>query len=98
MKVTHWQRATISLLMIFVFCTGGVLAQKKAFTVFGYYAGPANLVDSFPVEKITHLSFSFTHLKGSFISLSNARDSASLEACVRMKKRNPHLKVIVSMG
>lgn len=98
MKVTYWQRAGICLLMIFVFGAGHLLAQKKAFTVFGYYAGPANLVDSFPVEKLTHLSFSFTHLKGSSISLSNARDSASLEACVRMKKRNPHLKVIVSMG
>lgn len=56
------------------------------------------MVDSFPVEKLTHLCFSFTHLKGSSISLGNARDSASLISCVKLKKRNPNLKVIVSMG
>lgn len=56
------------------------------------------MIDSFPVEKLTHLCFSFTHLKGSSISLSNRRDSASLTNCVALKKRNPQLKVIVSMG
>lgn len=73
-------------------------AQKNSFAVFGYYSGRATMVDSFPVEKLTHLCFSFTHLKGSSISLSNARDSASLSSCVALKKRNPKLKVIVSMG
>ena len=32
------------------------------------------------------------------MSLSNARDSATLANCVALKKRNPQLKVIVSMG
>ncbi|MEO7530885.1 MAG: glycoside hydrolase family 18 protein [Sediminibacterium sp.] len=66
--------------------------------MFGYYAGRASMVDSFPVEKLTHLCFSFTHLKGSSISLGNAWDSASLVSCVNLKKRNPELKIIVSMG
>ncbi len=73
-------------------------AQKKPFTVFGYYAGRPSLIDSFPVEKLTHLCFSFTHIKGSRISLANARDSLGLINCVSQKKRNPQLKVIVSMG
>ncbi len=72
--------------------------SQKNLVVFGYYAGRATMVDSFPVEKLTHLCFSFTHLKGSRIALSNARDSASLISCVALKKRNPNLKVIVSMG
>jgi chitinase len=75
-----------------------VSAQKKPFVVFGYYAGRPNFIDSFPVEKLTHLCFSFTHLKGSRISLGNARDSAGLINCVSLKKRNQQLKVIVSMG
>jgi chitinase len=73
-------------------------AQKNSFAVFGYYAGRPTMIDSFPVEKLTHLCFSFTHLKGSTISISNARDSAALMSCVALKKRNPQLKVIVSMG
>jgi chitinase len=87
---------------VLFFLIGGCMqmahAQKNKLAVFGYYAGRATMVDSFAVEKLTHLSFSFTHLKGSAISLGNARDSASLVSCVNMKKRNPGLKVIVSMG
>ena len=56
------------------------------------------MIDSFPVEKLTHLCFSFTHLKGNHMALKNARDSASLIRCVAQKKRNPNLKVIVSLG
>jgi len=75
-----------------------LFAQQKSFAVFGYYAGRSTMVDSFPVEKLTHLCYSFTHLKGSSISISNGRDSAALTSCVALKKRNPQLKVIVSMG
>jgi chitinase len=81
---------------VIAFVTG--FSQKNKFVVFGYYAGRASMVDSFPVEKLTHLCFSFTHLKGSSISLGNWRDSASLVSCVALKKRNPSLKIIVSMG
>ncbi|MDE3253293.1 MAG: glycoside hydrolase family 18 protein [Bacteroidota bacterium] len=73
-------------------------AQQKQLTVFGYFAGRPTMIDSFPVEKLTHLCYSFTHLKGSRISLNNARDSATLRNCVAQKKRNPALKVIVSLG
>lgn len=73
-------------------------AQQKNLTVFGYYAGRPTMIDSFPVEKLTHLCYSFTHLKGSRISLNNARDSATLRNCVAQKKRNPALKVIISLG
>jgi chitinase len=84
------------LLLVSLFTTA--IAQKKQFSVFGYYAGSAARIDSFPVEKLTHLSYSFTHLRGNEMVLSNARDSATLRACVAQKKRNPQLKVIVSMG
>ncbi len=66
--------------------------------VFGYYYGKAELIDSFPVEKLTHLCFSFAHLKGNKISLDNKRDSLSLLNCVAQKKRNPALKIIVALG
>ena len=70
----------------------------KPINVFGYYAGRPTMIDSFPVEKLTHLCFSFTHLKGNQISLGNFRDSLGLKNCVALKKRNPGMKVIVSLG
>jgi chitinase len=88
-----------AIIFIFVLFTAQtVFSQKKPFAIFGYYAGRPTFIDSFPVEKLTHLCFSFTHLKGNWIVLGNARDSAGLVNCVSLKKRNPQLKVIVSMG
>lgn len=87
-----------SQFLAILFCLFASAGAQQPFSVFGYYAGRPTMIDSFPVEKLTHLSFSFTHLKGSSISLSNARDSAGLRNCVAQKKRNPALKVIVSMG
>ena len=91
-----------SLRNLLLFCLfnslSNTLFAQQPFVVFGYYAGNATLVDSFPVEKLTHLSFSFTHLKGSRNALGNHRDSAALRSCVALKKRNPQLKVILSMG
>lgn len=89
----------ICLLYLLLFCTIVTApAQQKKFAVFGYYAGRPTMVDSFPIEKLTHLCYSFTHLRANKIALSNARDSSTLRNCVALKKRNPDLKVIVSMG
>ena len=94
-------------ILLFVFIATGIafntnIAQSskapKPINVFGYYAGRPTMIDSFPVEKLTHLCFSFTHLKGNQISLGNFRDSLGLKNCVALKKRNPHMKVIVSLG
>ena len=89
---------TLACLLAFCCATVSLSAQHNKFTVFGYFAGRATMIDSFPVEKLTHLCFSFTHLKGNHMALMNARDSASLIRCVAQKKRNPNLKVIVSLG
>ena len=34
------------------------------FRIVGYYSGPTASVDSFEIYKLTHLIFSFGHLKG----------------------------------
>ncbi len=78
------------------------VAQKNAvpkdFAVIAYYAGRTTMIDSFEVEKLTHLIFSFCHLKGETLSVNNARDSATILRMVALKKRNPQLKIILSLG
>ncbi len=91
-----------TLLICFIFITSSIFSQKKearkSIIVFGYYAGRPTMIDSFPIEKLTHLCFSFTHLRGNKIAVSNLRDSLAITNCVALKKRNPNLKVIISMG
>lgn len=72
--------------------------DKNNFNVIAYYAGRTTMIDSFEVEKLTHLIFSFCHLKGDSLSVSNARDSATIIRMVALKKRNPQLKIILSLG
>lgn len=79
-----------------------VAAQKNGgsrdFAVIGYYSGRTTMVDSFEIEKLTHLIFSFCHLKGNRLSVNNARDTATILRMVELKKRNPRLKIILSLG
>jgi len=70
----------------------------RPFAVIGYYAGRTTMIDSFEVEKLTHLIFSFCHLKGDKLSVNNARDSATIRRMVALRQRNPQLKIILSLG
>ncbi len=68
------------------------------FAVIAYYAGNNALIDSFPVEKLTHIIFSFCHLKGNKLSVDNAKDTATIQKLVSLKTRNRQLKIILSLG
>ena len=71
---------------------------KQPLAVIAYYAGQAAQVDSFAAEKLTHIIFSFCHLKGNRLAVDNAGDTATLQRLVALKKRNPQLKVLLSLG
>lgn len=71
---------------------------KGPLTVTAYYAGNAARVDSYEAEKLTHIIFSFCHLKGNRLNVDNAQDSATIRKLVGLKKRNPSLKVLLSLG
>ncbi|MEP6748471.1 MAG: glycosyl hydrolase family 18 protein [Bacteroidota bacterium] len=91
----------ILLLLICTFSLGAFSQQKnekKDFAVIAYYAGRTSMIDSFEVEKLTHLIFCFCHLKGNTLSVGNARDSATIQKMVALKSRNPKLKIILSLG
>ncbi len=70
----------------------------KQLAVIGYYAGRNSIIDSFATEKLTHIIFSFCHLKGNLLSVDNANDTAIIRHLVSLKDKNPNLKVILSLG
>jgi len=73
-------------------------AATQPLTVTAYYAGNAARVDSFEAEKLTHIIFSFCHLKGNRLVVDDAQDTATIRKLVGLKKRNPSLKVLLSLG
>ena len=88
----------------FVLLSYTTLAQRspgkgpKETAVIGYYAGRNSAIDSFATDKLTHINFSFVHLKGNLLSVGNANDSATIRHMVALKERHPGLKVILSLG
>jgi chitinase len=82
----------------FLFAGNNTSAQSKKFRVVGYYAGRTTMVDSFPIEKLTHIIFGFAHLKGNELHINNARDTATIQELIKLKGRNPQLKVFISLG
>lgn len=72
--------------------------KKKNICITGYFAGNSQLLDSFSVEKLTHLIFSFCHLDGNKLRVNNAADTACIQKMVSFKKRYPGLKIILSLG
>jgi chitinase len=91
-------RPLLLLFFISVFSVCSAQQNRQKINVIGYYAGSPTMVDSFQVEQLTHLIFSFCHLKGDSLSVNNARDSATIRNMVNLKKRNPGLKVMLSLG
>lgn len=88
----------IFFLLIFVQTLTAQTPGKQKIAVIGYYAGNAESVSSYPVEKLTHIIFSFCHLKGNEISVNNLKDTLTIQQLVALKQRNPSLKVILSLG
>ncbi|MDE3249879.1 MAG: glycoside hydrolase [Bacteroidota bacterium] len=86
------------LLLLSMFPFAYAQQAKQPIAVIAYYAGRTSMIDSFEVEKLTHLIFCFCHLKGNRISVGNARDSTTIQRMVALKSRNPQLKIILSLG
>lgn len=71
---------------------------KNSLSVIAYYAAGPEKVDSLSAEKLTHIIFSFCHLKGNKLEVNNKRDSTTIKNLVNLKKRNSSLKIILSLG
>lgn len=75
-----------------------LLAQQTDFAIIAYYAGDNKAIDAYPVEKLTHIIYSFCHLKGNQLAVDNVQDSLTIRHLVGLKARNPKLKVYLSLG
>ena len=74
------------------------VSNAKRLAIIGYYAGRNTTIDSFPTQRLTHIIFSFCHLRGNKLFVNNAGDSVRIQHLVSLKMQNPSLKVILSLG
>ncbi|MBS1575654.1 MAG: glycoside hydrolase family 18 protein [Bacteroidetes bacterium] len=94
------QISFLSVILALITLANSANAQTKNNkpAVIAYYAGGPSTIDSFNVKQITHIIFSFGHLKGNRLYISNARDTLTIQNLVAQKTKNPDLKVMLSLG
>ncbi len=80
------------------FCVFAKAQDNSSFAIIGYYSGNAKSINAYPVEKLTHIIYSFCHLKGNRLNVDNYNDTLTIRQLVALKKRKPSLKVILSIG
>jgi chitinase len=88
----------LSFAVICFLLTSASAQPKNKIAVIAYYHGDAKTVDEYPIEKLTHIIFSFCHLRGNKLTVDNENDAVTIRHLVSLKKRNPSLKVILSLG
>ncbi|MBI1767343.1 MAG: glycoside hydrolase family 18 protein [Bacteroidetes bacterium] len=71
---------------------------QSSLKVIGYFSGNPQQVENIQAEKLTHIIFSFCHMKGNQLHVDSKDDSITINKLVDLKKRNPQLKVMLSLG
>jgi chitinase len=79
-----------------------IISHAKAKTpkpeVLAYYTGDGSDIEKYPLDKLTHIIYSFLHLKEDTIAFDNDRSEAALQKLVALKTKYPHLKIMISLG
>ena len=89
------------LLVLFLVCftTATIYSQvNNNLRVLSYYSGPAEALDNYDVNQMTHIIFCFGRLNGNRFGIRSARDTAVIRKMVSLKSKNPDLKVLISLG
>jgi len=92
--------AGMPALISYIACNSASLPVRTEdrFAVIAYISGRGKSIEGAPVEKLTHIIYSFLHLKENSLAIDGPRDSAAIASLVALKKRNPRLKVMLSLG
>ncbi len=90
----------LSFIMVVMasFSAAAARETKRPFRVIAYYASNASNIDSFAVDQLTHIIYSFCHLKANRLQVDNKADSLTIQKLVSLKRRYPRLKILLSLG
>lgn len=83
------------LLLLLLVAHHAHAAQPK---IIAYYTGTAERLAQFPLEKLSHIIYSFVQLRNDSLMLRDAEQEKNVKAIVALKKKYPQLKIMVSMG
>lgn len=76
-------------------------SKKKKYVIIGYVGGYTGLIDTSMVDanKLTHINYAFVNVQHNRAWLTHEKtDTTNFRYLVSLKKKNPDLKVIISIG
>ncbi len=73
--------------------------QENPFSIMAYYVAERDYhPEQLPLEKLTHIIFSFTNVIDGEMKFKNKKSAEKLRLLVAQKKNHPHLKVMIACG
>lgn len=70
----------------------------SAYKIIAYYTGDGKQLEQFPLNKLTHIIYSFAKLQNDTLMLRDSVQEQTVRQIVALKKKYPRLKIMVSMG
>jgi chitinase len=90
-----WLLALSILLLSYTGING---QSKNKYHVIAYYTGNGETIRQYPLDKITHIIYSFLGLKNDTFTFKNSKQEETVKQLVALKTQYPHLKIMVSIG
>jgi len=86
-----------TLFLFFLFPLQSLSAQES-YKIIAYYTGSGSAIKQWPVNKLSHIIFSFLKIQNDTLTFHNKDQEDSLKQLVELKKEYPQLKIMVSIG
>lgn len=74
------------------------IKSDERFLVIAYYSGNGTDLEQYAWDQLSHVIFSFCHLRGNRLAVDDSNDELTIRKLVDLKKRYPGLKVQLSLG
>jgi chitinase len=94
-------RILFSLIFILpVLCEISLCRNEKQdrFAVIAYFHGDTAQLNKYPLQKLTHICYSFLHLSDNRLAVNNSKDSINILYLTSLKKKYPELRILLSLG
>jgi len=86
------------LFAILLFSQLPAFSQQRNYKVIAYSMGDVETMKQYPLQKITHIIYSFLHLRNDSLTWSDEKQRNILVQLGELKKQFQHLKIMVSLG